>query len=1176
MPYGAFLSMPYGNFRLCALTPFRANTEYGAGGSPVSAGVMYCVTLNYGSKLTPGYCWEPAAFSGISVVKRRGGVTDEGEYRCLVSTPVGVITGPPITLRVATMTKSFVLKPSNVSVVEGESVRLTCQIDSEPPATFTWTLDQQPLPQDDRYATFNSGVLHINGVQRTNAGIYRCLATNSVAGKERHSNGISVTVLERGEGDNYKLPSFLSPKDPVRVVQGENAIIECLATGVPLPTISWQRKLNESAGWEVLKMGVNGVSMIGQGTLVLSNVQNTSSGRYACTAKSYNSNTKREASVSRERELDVLTPPEVIDSPKPVNTLSAKTARLNCSVTGHPTPRVIWYKNGRPVVIKGRIVQSETNQLLFYNSITADKGMYQCLAINDAGYASSWALVVINSSKNQPEPPQNLNYVVLSSTSVLLTWDAVHPVNGELKAYSVHYVESEGSAMERQEVSLNTSLLLEGLKPNTNYTAFVRAYSNFPSEISESLVFRTAEDVPTDVPVVQLVPLSPTTLLVKWSPLAPEQARGTIHGYKILWRKRNHHYYHVQEVLADVHEFQITDLHPGKKYEVQVLAATKAGYPTKSGWPWIQQKMGEPTQDVPFPPEVTLKVLNDTSSDSAGRLAIKVDWEVSSENKVEIEGFWLKYKRQDQTWNEPITFPPTQKSYTITGLEADWYEVQVKAVSANGDGEPTVNVIHTRLPNQSTQFANTTSSIDRLEADSRSQTSVHLSWRVTEGQDGAAYYTIKYQQITHSPNPAEAKFARSETTEIVITGLVPFSTYEFSVRAHESEKTYGPFSHPVQAMTMGNLPSSPEDFMYEPTDASTIRLKWNPPEQLTGTLKKYEILYSLDKQKPLSEWDVHEVEGDATADTVGGLVSNTEYWFRIRGCSAVGCGESTEPLAATIPAILPPDQKAPSSEFYLILCLVTAFFLLTIIGVASMYAVKVRNISSSPRVLACNGNGHINGKRNTQVVKIGQADGQADGDCQEMEVYIPMLTQIPPDFKCTPLDTKGGYPETRMNGMNNPRCNGFVVRNRDHLQAVPHAETKGLSSEESERLVIGASSSNGAMSMSVLPQVYQNHSQEQREAEQGGSEPNHSQSGTLPPSPRHEHNHSGASQTGLANLTNLTTLSTTESDVEMEPEKMMADSVGSQDASTPYQHNSHHNTSATKTSSPQPPLTTVQ
>lgn len=47
-------------------------------------------------------------------------------------------------------------------------------------------------------------------------------------------------------------------------------------------------------------------------------------------------------------------------------------------------------------------------------------------------------------------------------------------------------------------------------------------------------------------------------------------------------------------------------------------------------------------------------------------------------------------------------------------------------------------------------------------------------------------------------------FSCSETPETVITGLKPFSTYEFSVRAHESEKTYGPFSRPVQAMTMGN------------------------------------------------------------------------------------------------------------------------------------------------------------------------------------------------------------------------------------------------------------------------------------------------------------------------------------------------------------------------------------
>ena len=43
-------------------------------------------------------------------------------------------------------------------------------------------------------------------------------------------------------------------------------------------------------------------------------------------------------------------------------------------------------------------------------------------------------------------------------------------------------------------MSQNTSHLLENLKPNTKYVAFVRAYTNFPSDQSDRLVFSTAED----------------------------------------------------------------------------------------------------------------------------------------------------------------------------------------------------------------------------------------------------------------------------------------------------------------------------------------------------------------------------------------------------------------------------------------------------------------------------------------------------------------------------------------------------------------------------------------------------------------------------------------------------------------------------------------------------------
>ena len=90
----------------------------------------------------------------------------------------------------------------------------------------------------------------------------------------------------------------------------------------------------------------------------------------------------------------------------------------------------------------------------------------------------------------------------------------------------------------------------------------------------------------------------------------------------------------------------------------------------------------------------------------------------------------------------------------------------------------------------------------------------------------------------------------------------------------------------------------------------------------------------------------------------------------------------------------------------LICGLVAALLILVILVLIAVYVVKSRNLSSQPHVMACNGNGHINGKRCMQAVSFGHSDGHTDIEGQEMEVYIPMLKQIPPDFKTIPLDTK--------------------------------------------------------------------------------------------------------------------------------------------------------------------------
>lgn len=70
--------------------------------------------------------------------------------------------------------------------------------------------------------------------------------------------------------------------------------------------------------------------------------------------------------------------------------------------------------------------------------------------------------------------------------------------------------------------------------------------------------------VPTGAPSVQVTPTSPTVLLVTWKKLPPEQAQGTIVGYKIHWRKPNHHYYHVNEVQK-LRTLTLTHIHTCNK-----------------------------------------------------------------------------------------------------------------------------------------------------------------------------------------------------------------------------------------------------------------------------------------------------------------------------------------------------------------------------------------------------------------------------------------------------------------------------------------------------------------------------------------------------------------------------------------------------------------------------------
>ena len=95
------------------------------------------------------------------------------------------------------------------------------------------------------------------------------------------------------------------------------------------------------------------------------------------------------------------------------------------------------------------------------------------------------------------EPPQNVAATSISSTEINVTWDEVpkEDRNGNITLYEVQYTQSApGSIAARTNTSAREEML-QDLKPFTNYSIAVRAYTiRGPGPFSPDVVAMTDED----------------------------------------------------------------------------------------------------------------------------------------------------------------------------------------------------------------------------------------------------------------------------------------------------------------------------------------------------------------------------------------------------------------------------------------------------------------------------------------------------------------------------------------------------------------------------------------------------------------------------------------------------------------------------------------------------------
>jgi len=93
-------------------------------------------------------------------------------------------------------------------------------------------------------------------------------------------------------------------------------------------------------------------------------------------------------------------PPEILEPLQSYIVKEGETIVLSTQIVGNPSPKITWYKDGKP--LKGSQLKQDghVNTLNLIQPQLADSGEYSVIAINDMGKAETRATLTVESKSN--------------------------------------------------------------------------------------------------------------------------------------------------------------------------------------------------------------------------------------------------------------------------------------------------------------------------------------------------------------------------------------------------------------------------------------------------------------------------------------------------------------------------------------------------------------------------------------------------------------------------------------------------------------------------------------------------------------------------------------------------------------------------------------------------------
>ncbi|XP_022243271.1 titin-like [Limulus polyphemus] len=209
-----------------------------------------------------------------------------------------------------------------------------------------------------------------------------------------------------GEVPKTISPVFTKKIQPCRAYEGESAKFECLFTGVPAPTITWYREnfpITPSDDFQV-------VSRPNMSILVIREVYVEDSGMFTVKAENRGGSAKSSANLLVEEKREHRSgkiPPSFIKTIQGSAVQAGQLVRLDARLSGSKPVDVYWLKNGTKLVPDAThktLEEGDMYTLMLLETTAEHSGMYECVAINQAGEARCQTQVLVESKSPQATP----------------------------------------------------------------------------------------------------------------------------------------------------------------------------------------------------------------------------------------------------------------------------------------------------------------------------------------------------------------------------------------------------------------------------------------------------------------------------------------------------------------------------------------------------------------------------------------------------------------------------------------------------------------------------------------------------------------------------------------------------------------------------------------------------